>query len=123
MKITRNTLLWLYLVFAFKVLSIGISFIARATGWNWVPQTSNTVLVTASAFVLSSLIFLTVVPKLGLASTATYGALTFYGATTSVITGAHIPWSIFAALTGLALVSLSIHGWRQLSVIHPPIEG
>ena len=116
MKIPRNTLLWLYLVFAFKVLSIGISFIARATGWNWVPQTSNTVLVTASAFVLSSLIFLTVVPKLGL-------ALTFYGATTSVITGAHIPWSIFAALTGLALVSLSIHGWRQLSVIHPPIEG
>ena len=113
MKIPRNTLLWLYLVFAFKVLSIGISFIARATGWNWVPQTSNTVLVTASAFVLSSLIFLTVVPKLGLASRAT----------TSVITGAHIPWSIFAALTGLALVSLSIHGWRQLSVIHPPIEG
>lgn len=123
MKIPRNTLLWLYLVFAFKVLSIGISFIARTTGWNWVPQTSNAVLITASAFVLSSLFFLTIIPKLGLASTATYGALTFYGATTSLIAGNHITWSVFSALTGLALAGLSIHGWRQLSTTHPLIEG
>lgn len=115
MKISKNTLLWLYMVFALKLVSLAISAYASSRGWNWVPPASNPVLAVALAFVLSSLVFLSFIPKLGLASTATYGALTFYSAVTALATGQYLAWSATAAITGLALIGLVIQGWRELS--------
>ncbi|WP_166987984.1 hypothetical protein [Canibacter zhoujuaniae] len=118
MRIPRNTLLYLYAVLVIKLISIAISAISHAAGWIWVPKSSNAVVGVALAFVLSSMVFLTIKPKLGLASTATFGALTFYGAMSSFITGHYLAWSAIAALTSLALVGLTILGLRQINTPH-----
>lgn len=115
MENQKNILNWIYVVFVLKLGSIAISAVAPSARWGWVPPSSTAVLVVALVFVLSSLVFLKLLPKLGIASTATYGALTFYGATTSLVAGKYVTWSLFASITGLALVGLAITVWRQLS--------
>lgn len=122
-KIPRSTARWLYVVLAVKVISIAISAYTLVWGsWGWVPSSSSSTLVVALAFVLSSLVLLHVLPRLGLVSTAAYGALTFYGAATSLVMGQYFVWSSIAGLTGLVLVGLVIRGWRQLPANQSSIE-
>ena len=80
-------------------------------------------LLVALAFVGSSAVLLVLVPRLGLASCAAYGALTFYGAVTSIFTGQYLAWSLFAGLTGLALVGLAIAAWPATSSAAPLPNG
>lgn len=106
----------LYVVFAIKLGSVMVSFVSMVgSGFAWVPPATPVTLIVALSFVVSSLVLLHFVPRLGLISSSAYGALTFYGAATSLLTGRFLAWSLVAAITGLALVGLAIQGWRQMS--------
>ena len=114
----RRTLLWLFILCGIKLTTLAVSwFSLRTASLSWVPSTAITTLAIAGAFILSSVVFLIIAPRVGIASSAAYGALTFYGAVTSLVVGQHVAWSLLAGVTGLTLAGLALRGWRQLSTL------
>ncbi|OZG53730.1 hypothetical protein ALMA_1295 [Alloscardovia macacae] len=114
MKIRHVSMLtYIYIVLSLKLMSIGIAAYAQLGQWRWVPRTEAYTLAIAFAFVVSSMVFLQIIPKLGFLSSCVYGALTFYGAVTSLFYGKYIVWSVYTGVTGLLLVAVALYAWRQ----------
>ncbi len=113
-KIPRRTVLWIDALFAIKISTIALSALSPLTGWAWVPESSYVIQGVALAFVLSSVVFLTIFPPLGLVSTAAFAALTIYGGIAGLIAGRDVAWSLFVVLTSLLLLGFTVRGWRQL---------
>ena len=93
----------------FKLAMVGLSFASARLGpLPGVPETTDAVRLLAVFFIGSSLALLEWRRWLGVLSTICFGALSFYGALTSLVVGLDVVWSAVALVSSFALIAVAL---------------